>query len=155
MDREYYRHDKIDRSSWESGPWDNEPDYFEWTTGAGYPAWAGRLSSGAWFGIVEAPHPAIKDDGWSGRKDFMEFSDVLHNKRRNQMEHQFGMVSKTDKENVGGFTFSMEHWESPGPSNREWHRGPYKTLEELKKICEDVAQDIYETNRYFELKAFW
>src|SRR5579885_2819656 len=137
MNKADYKTKKVDRSSWKSGPWDNEPDYYEWTTNVGYFVWMGRLDSGAWFAIIEAPCPT---DGTM----LLAFSHTLCYKINSS---QFGMIDKTDKEDIGGFVYSMEHWESPGPSKREWYRGPYKTLEETKQFCEELAQDIFDTHK--------
>lgn len=142
MDREYNKNRKIDRSSWGAGPWDKEPDFVEWITQVGYPAWAARLDSGAWFLIIEAPLPPT-DTSLA-----LTFYHTLHRKRRNELDHQCGVVGHTSgQEGIGDFTLSMELWVSPCHTDRAWHRGPYKTLEELKQICEDVASDIYETHK--------
>ncbi len=140
MNRDWAKEKVFDRASWPSGPWDNEPDYYEWTTQAGYPAFTLRLESGAWVGIIEAPYPT---EG----KMLLAFSHTMRDKRFRQIDHQPGMISKTDVEGIGQYCLSMEHYESPGPAygGRTWNRGPYKTLEEVKQICEDVAQDIFDT----------
>lgn len=152
MSKEYHRNDKADRSNWPSGPWDDEPDFYEWTTAVGYEAYMFRLESGAWAAAITAPYPTAKGPGTMG------FHHTLRDKRINQMDHSVCMVSKTDIEGIGDFCISMEHWESPGPAygGRTWNRGPYKTIKELKQICENVAQDIFEVHQegtyvnYFE-----
>jgi hypothetical protein len=138
MDREYQKAKKIDRSNWKSGPWDNEPDYAEWTTAVGYPAWCSRLKSGAWFGVIEAPLPI---------KDCIGFFGHAMRDKSDLFEHDFGMICPTDQEGIGGYTTSMEHWESPGLPTKTSYRGPYKTLEDLKSICEVIAKNISETHR--------
>jgi hypothetical protein len=53
------RDESIDRSSWGSGPWDDEPDRVEWRA-HGLPCLMVRVSShGAWCGYVAVPpgHP--------------------------------------------------------------------------------------------------
>lgn len=140
MRRGWAQEKEIDRTSWPRGPWDDEPDYYEWVTLAGYPAFAFRLESGAWAGIVEAPHPT---DGMM----LLAFSHTMRDNYPDQ--HQAGMISKTDVEGIGQFCLSMEHYASPGPAygGRTWNRGPYKTLEEVKQICEDVAKSIFDTHK--------
>lgn len=141
MDRKYTRERVIDRTDWKSGPWDNEPDYLEWTTDVGYPAYMFRLDSGSWVCVVEAPSPS---DG----KMILAFSHTLRDKRWNKEYGQPGSSSYTDVEGIVGYNCSMEHWECPGHS--EYHktfRGPYKTLEETKQICEDVAKDIFDIHK--------
>jgi hypothetical protein len=136
---EYHKDDKADRSSWVSGPWDSEPDFYQWITSVGYQAWTYRLKSGVWAVSIIAPHPV-------GSTSLLKFCHSMRDKRHNQMDHQLALISKTDREDIGEFHVSMEHWESPGPSGRIWYRGPYKTLEEVKQIAEDVAQDIFDLN---------
>ncbi len=107
----------------------------------GYPAFAGRLQTGAWYGIVEAPHPLGID-----------FSRFIHTLCFNN-NYSIGSVSKTDIETIGQFTISFEHWEEPNPDKdpqsttyKTWNRGPYRTLEDLKTICEKMANDILSLN---------
>jgi hypothetical protein len=140
MNRKWAQEKEVDRTGWEPGPWDDEPDYYEWTTSVGYPAFMMRIDSGAWAGIVEAPHPT---DGMM----LLAFSHHMRDTYRSQ--HQAGMISKTDIEGMGQFCFSMEHYASPGPAygGRTWNRGPYKTMNETIKICEEEAQHIYDTNK--------
>ena len=136
---------KIDRSSWSPGPWDNEPDSCEWITVAGYKAKMYRLKSGAWAASIMAPHPA-------DTTSLLTLCHAMSDKRKNQMTHQLAMISKTDVKKIGEFCLSMEHWDSPGPVyvGRDWNRGPYKTLEEVKQIVEDVAKDIFDLNKAHE-----
>jgi hypothetical protein len=51
---------KVDRTGWDKGPWDDEPDRVEWRTAAGLPGLALRARSGNWCGYVAVPpgHPA-------------------------------------------------------------------------------------------------
>jgi hypothetical protein len=143
MSKEFHRNRQLDRSAWASGPWDNEPDFYEWTTGVGYEAHAYRLDSGAWAAGIIAPYPTGEG------AETMGFHHTLRDKRWHEMDHSICMVSKTDREDVGEYCLSMEHWASPGPAygGRDWNRGPYKTLDELKQICEEVAQDIFNTHK--------
>jgi hypothetical protein len=140
LNREDFKDKSLDRSSWKPGPWDNEPDFIEWTTRAGYPAWGGRLPSGAWFGIIEAPYP--KEYG-------QQFHHTMRDKYEGKITFGPGMVMKTEKEDISAYVLSMEHWESPGPAygGRDWNRGPYKTLDDMKEICEIVANTILETHQ--------
>lgn len=143
MSKKWSKDQEVDRSNWSAGPWDNEPDFYEWTTSVGYEAYLCRLDSGAWAGKVIAPYPT---EGTM----LLAFSHTMRDKRRNQIEYQPGMIAPSDDnvEGIGEYCLSMEHWESPGPAygGRTWNRGPYKTLEETKQICEVVAGDIFETH---------
>jgi hypothetical protein len=50
----------VDRSGWEDGPWNDEPDRVEWTTRVGLPGLALRQAThGAWCGYaaIGAHHP--------------------------------------------------------------------------------------------------
>lgn len=144
MLREDYINKKADRSAWKSGPWDNEPDFHEWITRAGYPAWAARLESGAWFTAVEAPSPKC---GPENSSLVLAFHHTMDAKYRNKIVFGPGM-SYIKEEGITGFVCSMEHWECPGPNKyRDWFRGPYKTLEDTKEICEVVADAILETHQ--------
>lgn len=148
MSRGYHKDDVADRSGWAPGPWDGEPDFYEWTTAVGYEAYTYRLDSGAWAVSIIAPYPT------EGR-DLLAFSHTMRDQRP---EHRAGMISKTDVEGIGEHHVSMEHWASPGPAygGRTWNRGPYKTLEETKQIAESVAKHIFDTHKegtyvdYFE-----
>lgn len=131
----------IDRSSWKSGPWDNEPDYHEWTTKAGYEAFAGRLDMGTWYGYVVAPHPPYD----------MHIKFHRFMKKLNSMgippcfTGRLGLVAKTDIENVGEFCFSFEHNAPPSDPDKKCF-GPYKTLEETIETCEKLAEDLLLLN---------
>jgi hypothetical protein len=137
MMREHARNGKVDRTGWPAGPWDNEPDFAEWTTATGYPAFIGRLPDGCWYGIVEAPYP-IEDD----RSLLLAFLYTIRDKTRGKLSP--GMVGKTDQEGIGEYTYSMEHYQSPIPKSSS--RGPYKTLEDVKQHCEDAAEMIRKTH---------
>lgn len=133
MMREHARNEKVDRTGWPAGPWDNEPDFTEWTTAAGYPAFIGRLPDGCFYGIVEAPYP----EGMM----LLAFSHTIRDKTRGKLSA--GMIGKTGQEGIGEYTYSMEHYQSPIPKDSA--RGPYKTLEDVKQHCEDAAQMILKT----------
>jgi hypothetical protein len=141
MSRKWAKEEPTDRKDWPAGPWDSEPDFDEWTTSVGYQAYAGRLDSGAWYVAIIAPLCPEKGRGTQ------YFHHALRDKRWDQMDHQIGMVSYSDVEGYGEYIVSMEHYASPGPAygGRTWIRGPYKTLEEVKQISEDVAKDIFDT----------
>lgn len=128
----------VDRSTWKSGPWDNEPDYHEWTTRAGYPAYIGRLDSGAWAGSVIAPGPP-GEKGWEKMKFYHKLEYIGWDKNA---EFSTGHSSYTDVEGILEYCGSAEHWESPGPSKRIWWRGPYKTMDEFKERCENLASAL-------------
>lgn len=130
----------VDRSTWKSGPWDNEPDYYEWTTRAGYPAYLGRLSSGAWAGAVSAPE-APGDKSYIKHMFYNKLAYMGYNTKK---EFSTGHSSYTDTPGILDYCSSAEHWEAPGPSNRTWWRGPYKTLEEFKERCENLADALLE-----------
>ena len=56
-------HHKIDRTGWEPGPWDNEPDRTDWEH-AGLPCFALRNDLGSWCGYTGVPpgHPLYGKD---------------------------------------------------------------------------------------------
>ena len=140
MSKEFSRTRKIERKSWGPGPWDEEPDFYEWTTGAGYEAYAHRLDSGTWVGVIIAPLPPQ-----THASDSLAFYHTLREKRMRQFDHRIGLTSYSDIPGYGEYCLSMEHFQSPGPSSQEWNKGPYKSLKDIIQICENVAQDIFET----------
>jgi hypothetical protein len=135
MSKEYSKARKINRRGWPHGPWDSEPDFYEWTTSVGYPAYVGRLPDGCWFGVVEAPLPA--EEG----SMYLAFSHTIRDKSNGRL--CAGLISKTDREGIGEFHYSMEHYQSPIPREHSW--GPYKTLEYVRQHCEDAAHLIWQT----------
>lgn len=134
----FSKEDAADRSAWKSGPWDSEPDYYEWTTRAGYPAYIGRLDSGAWAGAVTAPE-APGEKSYEKMKFHRRLQHMSHTR-----EFNTGMSSYTDVDGIIEYCSSGEHWEAPGPSNRTFWRGPYKTMEEFKERLENLADAILE-----------
>ncbi len=151
MDKEFAksRGSEIDRSTWKPGPWDEEPNYCEWTTKADYPAWAGRLPSGAWYLIIEAPLP-------TGGTKMLAFLHTMKDESPQEHDATPGHCTPTDREGISQFCFSMEHWECPGPSERTWWRGPYKTLADVKERSEVLSDRIAKIHKegtyvnYFE-----
>jgi hypothetical protein len=141
MSREYQR-EKMDRSAWAPGPWDNEPDFYEWTTRAGYEAYAYRLHSGAWATAIVAPHPLG-----------IELMKFMHTLRDEFENHLLGNIMATDVPTIGEFGISFEHWASPGTDRyRTSWRGPYKILKEVVAVTETSARDISELNKIWNTK---
>ena len=91
----------IDRKGWPSGPWDNEPDRFEWRS-QGFPCLAARSHVGAWCGYVAVPH----GHPWHG-KGYADIDTNAH----------------------GGLTYSGSctgricHIPEPGESDNVWWLG--------------------------------
>jgi hypothetical protein len=135
MSREYSKAKQINRRGWPHGPWDNEPDFYEWTTAVGYSAYAARLDDGCWFGVIVAPFPT---EGTM----LLAFCHTIRDKSRGHFSS--GMIAKSDQEGIGEWHYSMEHYQSPIP--RDQSRGPYKTLEDVKQHCESAAQLIFKTH---------
>lgn len=137
----------VDRSTWKPGPWDNEPDYYEWTTAAGYPAYIGRLNSGAWAGSVSAPAPI--GDLYLQQKFYNKLSV------NNFDKFTVGHTSYNEVPGILDYCTSGEHWEAPGTSSRSFWRGPYKTLEEFKERCENLAEAIMALHNDPNLYKDW
>lgn len=150
MNTIYHKNKKIDRAKWQKGPWDKEPDFYEWITEVGYSAFMSRLcvvnsdSIGVWTCQVEAPHPS------DSLKHYM-FNLSL----QRDYHIQWGMSLKTDIENVAEYCLSMEHYKGPMSSSEKQYRGEYKTFEETKEAGEKMAAALYDLNRKYNLKAFW
>jgi hypothetical protein len=149
MEREDFRDKVLDRSSWKSGPWDNEPDYCEWTTSLGDPVWAARLDSGAWFYVLETPYPSDIEGS-----AVLAFHHCMRDKTNHEIELSPGMGWKV-REGIHAHCGSMEHWEAPGPSERAWWRGPYKTLEDVKQIAETLSNIASEVLKEEEYKTYF
>jgi hypothetical protein len=147
LSREFSKAQKINRRGWPQGPWDNEPDFYEWTTTVGYLAYAARLDDGCWFGVVEAPYP-------TDSVMLMAFSHTIRDKSFGRLSS--GLVAKSNQKGIGEFCYSMERYQSPIPREISW--GEYKTLEDVKKHCEEAAQLIFTTHKegtyvnYFQRK---
>lgn len=136
MISDYRRNKKVDRSSWPEGPWDNEPDIYEWITSSGYKACASRLDTGAWVGEIEAPFPDDKDVS-----NTLSFAHTLRERKCG-----IGMVTKTDVTGTVHFCISFEHYKHPAPIPREHHWGEYKTLSEVIVMCNKTATHIKDLN---------
>lgn len=147
--RDYLKNKEVDRKNWSVGPWLGEPNFYEWNTAVGYEAYAGRLETGAWVGIIIAPYPV---EG----KMLSAFCHTLRDKRHKGYDdpHEPGSISKTDVEGIGEWSISMEHYESPTPTNKSiW--GPYKTLKNVIEITESVAKDIFDIHQSGEYKNYF
>lgn len=108
MERKNYKDRQIDRSSWKLGGWNDEPDFYEWTTNVEYSVWCSRLPSGAWFAIIEAPYPIDEDIPIR-----MGSHHCIRDKAKGKLEFQPGMTFPTEKKDISGFAISFEDWESP------------------------------------------
>lgn len=148
MEKENYINEKSDRSSWKSGPWDNEPDYCEWTTSLGDFVWMGRLPSGAWFYVLEVPWPDIKGS------EKLAFHHCMRDMVMDEIEFGPGM-SWPVRDDLHALCGSMEHWEAPGPSERTFWRGPYKTLEDVKRIAEIISRVASEIRKEEKYKTYF
>lgn len=137
MHRSFHKDKTVDRSHWKSGVWDEEPDYFEWDTKAGYGAFASRLEGGAWCLYIEAPHPT--GDG------FRPFWNALSPFPAKRSDYIISLVVKTDNPNISQFVISFERWETPlyDPIS---YRGKYKTLKEVIEIGEEMAKKMMQLN---------
>lgn len=127
----------VDRSGWKSGPWDSEPDCHEWVTRVGYQAYIGRLDSGVWCSCVIAPEAP------GTHLEQMKFHSRLQHMSHTR-EFNTGGSAYTDVPGMIEYCSSAEHWEAPGHSDRTWWRGPYKTMNEFKERCENLAAALLE-----------
>lgn len=140
----------VDRSSWKSGPWDSEPDYYEWITAVGYKAYMGRLSSGCWAGIVIAPD-APGNKSW----EKLKFYNALYHMSVVSGEFSTGHSSLSDTPGMIEYCSSASAWECPGESKMTWFRGPYKTIEEFKQRMENLATAIFKLHNDPSLYESW
>lgn len=145
----------IDRSGWGAGPWEGEPDRCEWTTVAGLPAIAQRVSHGAWCGYVAVPlgHPFHGRDGDSVDLEVhggITYSQGCHGAICHEPE-------LGEPDNVWWFGFDTVHYGDIAPGidaimrqarlaypdlGEAKEHGVYRTLEYVRGECESLATQL-------------
>lgn len=127
---------KLDRSGWESGPWDDEPDELEWTDPkTDLPCWIRRGPVGSLCGYVRVPegHP------WHGGDyDNYIFDCDVHGGLT------FGGCFDS-KPGVFWFGFDCAHGGDLCPGLESWipHTGDkYRNIEYVKAECTRLAEQI-------------
>ena len=133
----------VDRTDWPSGPWDNEPDVYTWTTHAGYTGLAKRSTEGFWFGHVvvnassaHAGRPVSGDDYFDcdahGGLTYAGCAGTA----------AYGDVSATDWM-IG---FDCGHLGDTWPLDKHGERGMYLPLKFVTDQCEALAHALRQTD---------
>lgn len=152
----------VDRSEWNSGPWDGEPDKTQWTDAAtGLPCIARRGGGGAWCGYVGVPegHP------WHG-KDYCDIEtapDVHGGVTFMGPCHEEGDEATSichvpeagEPDNVWWLGFDCGHHADLTPAyssnllrdlfdSREASGAAYRTLDYVKAECASLARQAVD-----------
>lgn len=130
-----------DRTNWNRGPWDNEPDRVDFESN-GYAAFGLRGPSGAWCGYVGVPesHPMYG-------KDMLDIEADVH-----------GGVSYTEKcsgaichipapgmpDEVWWIGFDTAHYMDLSPQDNQTHEGTYKDIGYIIAECIRLAKQLKE-----------
>lgn len=163
----------VDRSRWQRGPWDSEPDHVDWvddTTGLRCAAWRSR-SSGHWCGYVEIPEghslhgvgvydssPALAailskrletavDVGTLG---LGELIGVMRGELRPCPGEAFtvhGGVTFSghfDSTSDWWIGFDCSHHRDVTPIDTSWCDGDYRSLSYVRGECRELAKQIAE-----------
>lgn len=139
---------KVDRTGWDPGPWDGEPDKAVWTTKAGLPGMIVRNTNGALCGYVAVPreHPLYgvpySDGEWP-----------------NSPEGQFNCH--------GGLTYSAKcrgsicHVPEPGQPDDVWwfgfdcnHSGDYAPQSAKWRKIDGIRGDLFARRPGEEYREF-
>ena len=106
-----------DRSTWPSGPWDDEPDRVDWTDDmTGYPCFVKRGPMGAWCGYVGVPpghryHGADYDDVPYGEVHHgLSYSAPCDDRDGESAERICHVPTPGEPEDVWWFGFDCGHY---------------------------------------------
>ena len=136
-----------DRTGWDSGPWDGEPDKVQWVDQATHlPCLAVRNPSGAWCGYVGVL-PDHKDFG----KDYNDVDYDVHGGLTFADKFQLTQTPG-ELDNVWWFGFDCNHCDdfAPGMHFRlkalgydfEIPNEKYRTLDYVKEQCVKLAKQL-------------
>lgn len=135
----------IDRSGWDAGPWDAEPDRLEFQH-AGFPCLCLRTALGAWFGYVAVP-PGHPDHG----RPYADVPVSVHggltsaHARRGAVCH---VPAPGDPDNVWWLGFDCAHVYDLVPGFRidadPWHldHDRYRDLAYVRRETERLADHL-------------
>lgn len=141
---------KVDREGWPAGPWDNEPDRFEFEH-AGHTCMLIRNQFGVWCGYVGVPpgHPLYEKSYWHcnlgvhGGLTYSNkcFGHICHTPKPGEPDdiwwlgfdcvHGSDLVPCTQDYAV---EMGLVYWSSPGQE--------YRTVEYAKDQTEKLAEQI-------------
>lgn len=137
-----------DRSEWESGPWDDEPDKMQWVDQRSkMPCLAVRNYAGAWCGYVAVtsdhplygvPYDECPSFNVHGGLTFSGFCATQ------DKEHGIcHIVEPGEDDKVWWFGFDCHHYQddAPGYSNIN-EKAEYRTLEYVRDECAQLAAQL-------------
>jgi hypothetical protein len=141
----------IDKSTWDRGDWDGEPDKVQWQDEAtGLPCLAVRHGHyGHWCGYVGVAdgHPAYEKhydsvDLSRGVHGGLTFSEAC---QPNDSEDRgiCHIPADSEPDHVWWLGFDCAHYGDLSPSGRDYHRdGSYRTLKYVKSECRSLAAQL-------------
>jgi hypothetical protein len=142
-------HEPVDRSGWPPGPWDGEPDRFEWYDEATQmPCLAKRNHLGAWCGYV-----AVNPDHPWHRKDYTEVDSVDVHGGLTYASLCAGAICHVPRpgepDDVWWFGFDCAHGGDYMPAYALFDflnlpGGVYRTLDYVKAQCTQLATQLAE-----------
>jgi len=132
---------KIDRSSWTSGPWDNEPDKINWTDPAtGMACMIVRNYYGQLCGYVACPegHPAYG-------KSYNEVDADVHGGLTYAAAcqgHICHVPEPGSPDNVWWLGFDCGHFSDAGPRSDPLFGGTYRDVAYVTAECTKLAAQL-------------
>ena len=141
-----------DRSEWDQGPWDNEPeDKMVWKdSNTGVVCMLHRNRSGVWCGYVgvEPTHPffGIEYSDYETLSDLDAHGGLTFTSRCSSIEADgSGICHPTDDDDhVWWFGFDTNHHLDAAPYNRFGSAGTYRTTEYVVTEVLDLAKQLKE-----------
>jgi len=158
MDTREYRF--IDKSEWDRGPWDNEPDKVQWQDVAtGLPCIARRSAMGFWCGYVGVAegHPYFEREYDSGVVDLTCHGGLTFNAHCAEDDKEHGIChvpAPGEPDNVWWLGFDCGHAFDLMPGtvaalrkcdayHGDFHQqDAYRDLDYVKSECAQLAQQL-------------
>lgn len=148
--------DIVDRTGWESGPWDTEPDKAQWQDpDTGMPCLAVRNGQGIWCGYVGVTegHPFFGVDCDDEKIDVRVHGGLNFSDACSQNDKEYGICHRPDPgepDRVWWFGFDCIHAFdlAPGMVASRKKRGAgypgdtYRDLAYVKRECAELAKQL-------------
>jgi hypothetical protein len=124
----------VDRRGWKKGPWDSEPDRFDWTTAAGLPAFGLRIPrSGHWCCYVDID-------------DFVVHGGITYGPAPCE-GHVCHVPKAGQAESANWFGFDCCHAGDVSPGGIGMDRGCYRTVAYVRAQAEKLAAQLVGVKR--------
>jgi len=143
----------IDRTGWESGPWDDEPDRAEWVDETtGYPCLAKRNHFGVWCGYVAVPpghplHGAGYDTPDVSVHGGLTYAAPCQAHGPDDADSAICHVPDPgEPEDVWWLGFDCGHWNDYHPDfgADPFRDGTYRSLDYVRTECANLAAQLAE-----------